>query len=90
MEKTVDNKKCYVFKDYSEHEMKIYYMERGAGASNLHMRFNLSSVTSGNVLFAKKLSNHKGYESDLADMDYNIVQYPFQIMWKYTDNETEE
>lgn len=90
IKKTVDDKECYVFKDYSEHEMKIYYMERGAGASNLHMRFNLSSVTPGNVLFAKKLSSHKGYESDLADMDYNIVQYPFQIMWKYTDNETEE
>ncbi len=29
-----------IFKDYSTHEMKIFYMERGAGASNLHMRFN--------------------------------------------------
>ena len=28
-----------IFKDYSTHTMKIYYLERGAGASNLHMRF---------------------------------------------------
>ncbi len=87
---TTENKECYVFKDYSEHKMKIYYMERGAGASNLHMKFNLSSVTPGNVLFAKKLSSHEGHESDLDDMDYNLVQYPFQIMYKYTDNEEEQ
>ena len=77
----------YVFKNYSEHSMKIYYMERGAGASNLHMRFNLSSVTPGNVLFAKTLSAHDGHDDDLSDIDYSIIQYPFQIMWS-VDNES--
>ena len=81
---TTQDKTCYVFNDYSEHSMKVYYMERGAGASNLHMRFNLSSVTPGNVLFAKKLS---GAEQDLADMDYSLIQYPFQIMYKYTESD---
>ena len=75
----------WVFKDYTEHEMKIFYMERGAGASNLHMRFNLSAVTPGNVLFSKQLSVNGD-----ADMDNSFVQYPFQIQWKYTDNEDEE
>lgn len=81
--KTVDGKECYVFKDYSEHSMKIYYMERGKGASNLHMRFNLSSVTPGHVLFAKGLA---GNDEDLNDMDYNLIQYPFQIFYKVTEN----
>lgn len=81
---TTENVTCYVFKDYTEHSMKVYYMERGAGASNLHMRFNLSSVTPGNVLFAKKLS---GNENDLADMDYSIIQYPFQIKYKLNEND---
>ena len=74
----------YVFKDYTTHEMKIYYMERGAGASNLHMRFNLSAVTPGNVLFAKQLS---GVDSS-SDMDLGLVQYPFQIFWKYSENDS--
>ena len=36
-----------VFKDYSAHTMKIFYMERGAGASNLHNRkFTLKALKS--------------------------------------------
>ena len=29
--------------------MKMFYMERGAGASNLHMRFNLAPYVDGEV-----------------------------------------
>ena len=65
----------HVFKDYSQHTMKIFYFERGGGASNLHMRFNLSSVKPGNVLLEKKVSG-----SD--DVDFNLVEYPFQIYYK--------
>lgn len=35
--------------------MKMFYMERGAGASNLKMRFNLASVKPGTVELSKKL-----------------------------------
>ena len=63
-----------IFKDYSTHTMKIFYMERGAGASNLHMRFNLSYVTPGSVTLEKKVSG-----SD--DLDFNLVEYPFQIYY---------
>ena len=68
-----------VFKDFSTHTIRIFYMERGAGASNLHMRFNLEPVTPGSVLLTKKISG-----SD--DIDYNLVEFPFQI-W-YRDEET--
>ena len=70
-----------VFKDYSNHTMKIFYMERGAGASNLHMRFNLSYVTPGNVTMTKQVSG-----SD--DIDFDLVEYPFQI-W-YSDEVDQE
>lgn len=64
----------YVFKDYSTHTMRIFYMERGGGASNLHMRFNLAAVKEGQVLLSKELS---GLSSD----DYYMSEYAFQIYY---------
>ena len=64
----------YVFKDYSQHTMKIFFMERGAGASNLHMRFNLTSVRENQVLLQKKLSG-------TDELDYNLSQYGYQIFY---------
>ena len=63
-----------VFKDYTNHTMKIFYMERGAGASNLHMRFNLNYVKEGNVTMTKEVTG-----SD--DMDFDFVEYPVQIWY---------
>lgn len=65
----------HVFKNYSPHHMKIFYMERGAGASNLHMRFNLSYVTPGHVMLTKEVSG-------TDDIDFNHVEYPFQIWYR--------
>ena len=64
-----------VFKDYTTHQMKIFYMERGGGASNLHMRFNLSYVTPGSVFFTKKVTGTE-------DLDFELAQYPYQIWYK--------
>ena len=71
-----------VFKEYSTHTIRIFYMERGAGASNLHMRFNLEPITPGNVLLTKKVSG-----SD--DIDFNLVEFPFQIWYKDDETGTE-
>ena len=65
-----------IFKDYSKHEMKIFYMERGAGASNLYMRFNIASVTPGQVVVNKAVT---GDGADELDLDF--VEYPFQIYY---------
>ncbi len=75
-----------IFKDYSGHTMKIFYMERGAGASNLHMRFNLSYVTPGNVIMAKKVTEGEGDNKKVTEnLDFDLVEYPYQI-W-YIDEE---
>ena len=71
-----------VFKDYTPHEMRIFYMERGAGAANLHMRFNLDPITPGNVLLTKTVSGSQ-------DIDFNLVEYPFQIWYKDRETSTE-
>lgn len=67
------------FKDYSTHTMTIFYMERGAGASNLHMRFNLADVRPGQVLLTKTVSGSE-------DSNFNLAEYAFQI-WLKTEGE---
>ena len=64
-----------IFKDYSRHTMKMFYMERGKGASNLHMRFNLSYVTPGHVILTKSVTGTQ-------DLDFDLVEYPYQIWYK--------
>ena len=61
-----------VFRDYSTHTMNIFYMERGGGASNLHMRFNLASVKPGTVELSKELAGVDATESTLAEFAYQI------------------
>ncbi len=65
----------YVFKDYSKHDMKIFYMERGAGSSNLHMRFNLADVKPGSFILNKTLSG-------TDDPNNKLLEFPYQI-WYY-------
>ena len=65
-----------VFKDYSGHTMKMYYMERGAGASNLHMRFNLAPYVNGEVQLEKEVSG----------TDTITAAFPFQIWYKEPRN----
>ena len=64
-----------VFRDYSTHSMRVIYMERGAGASNLYMRFNLTAVKPGEVTLSKKVTG-----SD--DIDYSLMEFPYQILYR--------
>ena len=66
------------FKDYTNHDIKMFYMERGDGASNLHMKFNLQVIPKGEVLVEKELSN--------TDKDkYANVQFAFQVYVQEVD-----
>ncbi len=64
-----------VFQNYTNHTMKMFYMERGAGASNLHMRFNLAAVRPGTFILSKALS---GTDSPAND----LVEFPYQIYYR--------
>lgn len=70
-----------IFADYSTHKMRIFYMERGAGASNLHMRFNIASVTPGQVVVSKTLAG-----GDAAQLDPEFMEYPFQIFYQLDED----
>lgn len=62
-----------IFKPYTNHTMKIYYLERGAGSSNLHMRFNLASIKPGTAQLTKRLSGVEITETILAEFPYQII-----------------
>ena len=74
-----NSKGQYIFKPYTSHTMSIFYMERGAGASNLHMRFNLASIKRGTVELSKELAGVDASESVLAE-------FPFQIRYKTAED----
>lgn len=61
-----------VFKDYSSHTMRMFYLERGAGASNIHMRFNISEYKDGGIQLQKKVSGTENSDQ----------LFPFQIWYE--------
>lgn len=62
----------YIFQNYSSHTLKMFYMERGQGASNLRIKFNLPTIPDGEVQVRKALSN--------TDKEkYANVKFAFQI-----------
>ena len=62
-----------IFENDTHHTMRIFYFERGAGASNLHMRFNLATVKKGSVQLTKKLGGLDTTESSGAKFAYQII-----------------
>ena len=76
----VNSEGKHVFKDYTSHTMRIFYMERGQGSSNLHMRFNQSSVKPNTVILSKELANVDETESFYAS-------FPFQIWYQLIEGD---
>ncbi|MBQ3930798.1 MAG: hypothetical protein II725_00795 [Firmicutes bacterium] len=70
----------YVFRDFTTHRMRIFFMERGAGASNLRMRFNLAAVNPDEVHLSKQISGTDKY-------DYSSSRFPFQIRYRKNGEE---
>lgn len=61
------------FKDFTPHSMKMFYMERGGGCSNLHMKFNLQLIPDGQIQIGKQLS------SDTNSFVYGNVDFGFKL-----------
>ena len=70
----------WTFDAYTNHTMRMFYMERGKGASNLHMRFNLSAVKPGQVLLQKQLSG-------TDKPDYKLAEYAYQIQYRLSPDD---
>ncbi|MDO5135494.1 MAG: fibro-slime domain-containing protein [Eubacteriales bacterium] len=64
------------FKDYTSHTLKMFYMERGAGASNLHIKFNLETVPDGQFRVTKTLSNTDKEKYTQEEFKFQVYLQP--------------
>lgn len=68
------------FKNFSSHDMKFFYLERGGGASNCKIKFNMPVLPEDSIRIGKEISNYdKGA--------YNDVQFQFKL---YTGTGTDK
>ena len=61
------------FKAYTTHNMKMFYMERGAGASNLNVKFNLPVVPPASFTIEKELPEN--VQSTYTDQKFAFKVY---------------
>lgn len=71
--KSVEDFEGNTFKDYTKHNFKMFYMERGAGASNLHVKFNLQTIPDGQIQVTKQL------EQETDPVLYGDVRFGFEL-----------
>lgn len=61
------------FVDYSHHNFQMFYLERGGGASNLHVKFNLPVVPKNTVNVQKVVQDKNGNDVNYAeDIDFKF------------------
>ncbi len=57
--------------DYTKHTLKMFYLERGHGASNCSIKMNLATIPEGGFIVAKDAT---GVDATIADgIDYKFV-----------------
>lgn len=66
------------YKDYSTHDLKMFYMERGKGASNLKIQFNLPVITGDEFRVTKNMletASGQQIQNDYADAAFYYRAY---------------
>lgn len=60
------------FLSYSDHRLEFFYLERGGGAANCRLKFNMPSLPSDGITVAKEISNYE-------DGAYTDVTFDFEL-----------
>ena len=61
------------FKNFSSHEMKFFYLERGAGASNCEIGFNMPVMPKDSITIGKEISNYE--QGAYSDVEFEFELY---------------
>lgn len=69
------------FEDYTAHTINFYYLERGAGASDCRLKFNLEIIPEGEIRVEKQL------EEETDPVLYGDVEFGFEL---YVENSDED
>lgn len=69
------------FEDYTAHQINFYYLERGAGASDCRLKFNLEIIPEGEIQIEKRL------EEETDPVLYGDVKFGFELSVETSDDE---
>ena len=79
---SADGKLIGTYKDFSTHDLKMFYMERGAGASQLEMTFNLPVLKESSFRVKKELPETA--TNQVVQDEYANVPFYYEV-YKGTD-----
>lgn len=65
----------YRFKDFSDHTIKFFYLERGNDQSNCKITFNLQTIPKDSILVSKDVVTESGQTINYA----NDIDFQFQV-----------
>lgn len=60
------------FANYTSHNIKFYYLERGNNASNCKLDFNLATIPQGSVSVTKEVIDDKNQSVNYSDVDFEF------------------
>ena len=71
----VDGQTSHIFADYKNVDMDFFYLERGAGASNCHIKFNMPPIPNETIIVGKQIT-------DANASVYSDVEFSFRLETK--------
>lgn len=78
---TISGQTRHIFSDYYNAKMDFFYLERGAGASNCHIKFNMPPIPQNTIIVGKQIT-------DANASIYSDVEFSFTLEIKDGDTDT--
>ena len=66
------NDEYTTYKNFDVHDFKFFYLERGAGASNCRIKFNMPAVNAEDIIISKEIE-------DYDENAYNDIEFSYEL-----------